>query len=258
MHTSITKPSISQRLLSELRTIGAVMILAIYLTGVEIIYSSVLAENAWAQNLNQMQADLPGQSFGVGTGQGSLLPPEVVPAPLPAGKEMIMGATPGQISGSGLNAANASMNMNPIPPMSPQELRRAAIGQLLGNTELVNSNNQFSVPGQAALDQSGQGIDPNHPAFAQPDWLAGNSPMSRSQSAYGSVSQVQTLTAGSKLPIVRHDTRRGGAANNISGAGAMGFGLLRPGQVRRPGSLLGLGIFGIAATGFGTRNGFRF
>lgn len=225
-------------------------------------FISQLSTPVLAQGFEAQSPSLD-QSMGANYSQDSFLPPEVVPQ-ADAGAGMMMSATPGQLSDMNPNAGH--MNLNQASgTMSAKDMRRAAFDSLLGNTQLSNQTPQY---GQQAMGAPGQFTPFNQPnqmpgapqgqyAIGQPDWLnpavAGNNMMPQ----YGNSSQTQTLTGGSKNPIVRRDTRRGGFANNLAGGAGMGAGLLAT-QLRRPGSLFGLGFTGLTMTGFGMRNGFRF
>lgn len=237
----------------------------------------LLSTPAGAQGYDAGQAGYLGQAQGLSPDQDSLLPPEVVPHGMPADispaapqQGMTMGASPGLLDST---TPGTSMNMNAAPPMTPQSMRRAAFESLM-NQPIGNQMNQFTptqgstfgqsqpAPGGSfgapLMDPQGGPFAPGQPGIGQlgqPDWLImGNN---KSPNANAQVSQTQTLTAGSKIPITRHDTRRGGAAHNISGFSSVGAGLLT-GLVRRPNSLFGLGATGVMMTGFGVRNGFRF
>lgn len=206
------------------------------------------------------------QAASMSPGQDSLMPPEVVPMQV----DSTPAANNSSISGMSMGATQGSLT----DPM-------ANVGGM--NTGMQNAR-QFRQqmfqslfqPGQTALPPQGQSFDPNlsgdpngsftnpgDPNFAptplaqqgngQPSWLSSNT----NQMASTAPGQSQTLTGGSKQPIVRRDIRRGGAANNISGAMGLGGGLLFT-QLRRPNSLFGLGFSALTLSGLGLRNGFRF
>jgi len=206
--------------------------------------------------------DFANQSQGASFSQDSFLPPEVVPQADAGAGQMTMGATQGQLTEM---TPNAQMNLNPQAGIqSAKDMRRAAFDSLLGNTQLSNQMPQFDPQatgnsGQfAPFAQPGMPGAPGQYAIGQPDWLSpGMTASNNSVPQYGNASQTQTLTAGSKVPIVRRDTRKRGFGNNLAGGAGLGAGLLAT-QLRRPGSLFGLGFTGLTMTGFGVRNGFRF
>ncbi len=223
-------------------------------------FLSQLATPALAQGFDpQTGLGYPEQAQ-MGSTQDSFLPPEVVPQADNGAGQVMMGATPGQ-----LTAMPEAPQMNSGAPMSAKDMRKAAFESLMGNTQLQNQMPQYDpamAQGQASsLSANQMPGAPGQYAIGQPDWLSQGSnpgnPNNNLISQYGNSSQTQTLTGGSKVPIVRRDTRRGGFANNFAGGAGMGAGLLAT-QLRRPGSLFGLGFTGLTMTGFGMRNGFRF
>lgn len=207
-------------------------------------------------------ADFSNLAQGASYPQDSFLPPEVVPQADAGAGQMTMGATQGQLTEL---SQDAHMNLNQqTGTMSAKGMRQAAFDSLLGNTQMANQMAQY--PPQAASNsgqfapfmQPGQlPAMPGQYAVGQPDWLSPGVATDNSIPQYGNASQTQTLTAGSKVPIVRRDIRKGGYANNISGFAGLGAGLLAT-QLRRPNSLFGLGFTGLTMTGLGVRNGFRF
>lgn len=211
----------------------------------------------------EAQAPSLDQSQGAYYAQDSFLPPEVVPQADTGAGQLTMGATPGQLTD--MNPDAGHMNLNPASGMqSAKDMRRAAFDSLLGNTQLSNQMPQY---GQQAMGAPGQYTPFNQTnqmpgaqgqyAVGQPDWLNPGFASNNNAPQYGSSSQTQTLTGGSKVPIVRRDIRRGGFSNHLSGGAGLGAGLLAT-QLRRPNSLFGLGFTGLTMTGFGMRNGFRF
>ena len=186
----------------------------------------------------------------------SLIPPEVVPY-----EGSNLGVKQQLIKESEQVPSSLNMNLSPVTSGYPmngtaQEIRQAAFKQMMGNgnlATLINQANQMNAANQAmsqAPSTSG-----GAPQFNQPNWLNQGPD---SYSSLGGVTQSQTLSAGSKLPMERRDTRRGGSANKVSGLGALGSGLFLGSTLRRPNSLFGLGVAGLSATGFGTRNGLRY
>lgn len=215
-------------------------------------FFSQLSNPALAQGFDpQPGFGIPEQSQGMNATQDSFLPPEVVPQADNGAGQLSMGATPGQLTAlpdaTQMNAAN----------MSAKDMRKAAFDSLMGNTQLSNQMPQ-SDPSMAFGAQSANAMPTQGQyAIGQPDWLSQGSNPSNISSQYGNSSQTQVLTGGSKNPIVRRDTRKGGFSNNLAGGASTGAGLLFT-QLRRPGSLFGLGFTGLTMTGFGSRNGFRF
>lgn len=220
-------------------------------------FFSQLSTPALAQGFGPDGLGYPEQSPSMGSTQDSFLPPEVVPQADNGAGQFAMGATPGQLTALP-DAAQMNMANMASGNMSAKDMRKAAFESLLGNTQLSNQIPQQYDPAMAQGQNANQ-MMPSQAQYTigQPDWLVQGSNPSNDISQYGNSSQTQTLTGGSKVPIVRRDTRKGGFANNLSGGAAMGSGLLFT-QLRRPGSLFGLGFTGLTMTGFGVRNGFRF
>ena len=221
---------------------------------------------------------------GFAPGAPSILPPEVVPTSTAAAtrpvshqtkvQEMVMGATTGHLTGiEAPVAADSNMDMNSVSGMqSAQHMRQAVFNSLMGDPQVAAQWSQFQPGVNQPLGQPFEGaglsplIDPSAQAsspygaqpFSQPEWLLGNTPTNHLTAYGGGFGQTQTLTGGSKIPTIRRDIRRSGMANTISGLGSFGFNLMSGGTLRRPNSLLGLGVTGLTLTGFGVRNGFRF
>lgn len=219
-------------------------------------FFSQVSNPALAQGFEpQAGYGVPEQSQGLSAPQDSFLPPEVVPQADNGAGQLQMGATPGQLTAQ----PDAAQMMNNMANgnMSAKDMRKAAFDSLMGNTQLSNQMPQYDPSmgfgGQNANQMPTQG----QYAIGQPDWLTQGSNPSNVSTQYGNSSQTQVLTGGSKNPIVRRDTRKGGFSNNLAGGAGMASGLLFT-QLRRPGSLFGLGFTGLTMTGFGSRNGFRF
>ena len=75
---------------------------------------------------------------------------------------------------------------------------------------------------------------------------------------FGNVDQTQTLTGQAQQQQVRHSTMRGGGSNAVSAMAGLGAGAILGSVLRRPNSLMGLGMTGLMLNGFGNRNAFRF
>ncbi len=227
---------------------------------VTVCMSGLAIDPAFAQGFEMQPALSEQQPQGVIPSQDSFLPPDVVPQPdngapgMPG--QMMMEATQGQLSAA---PPDAQMNLNPASGVqTAQGMRKALFDSLMGNTQLSSQMPQFDPAMGGNFGQATPYNPPSMPgqyAIGQPDWLSQGNNSNSTQ--YGNSSQTQTLTGGSKVPIVRRDIRKGGFANNISGGSALGAGLLT-GLVRRPNSLFGLGFTGLTLTGLGMRNGFRF
>ncbi|MBX9666576.1 MAG: hypothetical protein K2X93_03110 [Candidatus Obscuribacterales bacterium] len=247
--TATNNATLKQALLAVVLTVGL---------------SSLALNPAFAQGFETQPMLSEQQPQGMIPNQDSFLPPDVVPQPdngapgMPG--QMMMSATPGQLSAK---PPDAHMNLNPANGVqTAQGMRKALFDSLMGNTQLSNQMPQLDPAMGGVGGNFGQQATPyNTPsmpgqyAIGQPDWLSQVNNSNSTQ--YGNSSQTQTLTGGSRVPIVRRDMRKGGFANNLSGGSALGAGLLT-GLVRRPNSLFGLGFTGLTLTGLGMRNGFRY
>lgn len=229
---------------------------------------------SYAQGLSAGQAGLLDQSKGLNPDHDQLLPPAVVPidpgangkiAPASAREVDLEASSTGSAYAPGAAPAG-HMNLNPANSgyMSHQERRQALFNSFMqqGN---YNQNSAFTSQynnlnyGQMQANGFGQ-MQPQmqpqmqgqfaSPQLAQPDWLATQA--QNNVSAMGNVGPTQTLTASSRNPIVRRDTRKRGFANNLAGTLSLGSGLLT-GGLHRPNSIMGLGTTALFMTGFGRR-----
>ncbi|MGD9682856.1 MAG: hypothetical protein AB7W16_16825 [Candidatus Obscuribacterales bacterium] len=232
--------------------------------------SSSFYMEASAQGLDA-KAGLLGETVGLSPDQDTLLPPVVVPFDhnqarklyAPEASSKVISAEVEDDVVPALAPDQEHMNMSPASGIqSARDLRQSAINSLMTGGNLAALNPQAGAdPGQIAQSFNPL-VDPSQTAqlTGQPDWLAPQDAGAAMQHPgyIGNVGQTQTLTAGSKVPIVRRDIRRGGLGNAIAGFTSLGAGMLSGSNLRRPNSLMGLGIMGLTSTGFGVRNGFHF
>lgn len=228
---------------------------------------------SYAQGLSAGQAGLLDQSKGLNPDHDQLLPPAVVPIdPGANGKIAPASAREVDLEVSNTGSAYAPgaapaghMNLNPANSgyMSHQERRQALFNSFMqqGNNPNSAFTSQYNNLNYGQMQANGFGqMQPQtqpqmqgqfaSPQLAQPDWLATQA--QNNVSAMGNVGPTQTLTASSRNPIVRRDTRRGGFANNLAGTLSLGSGLLT-GGLKRPNSIMGLGTTALFMTGFGRR-----
>ncbi|HEY9790848.1 MAG TPA: hypothetical protein V6D22_10645 [Candidatus Obscuribacterales bacterium] len=224
------------------RTAVAALVLAISATSV--------GQIAFAQNATNA-GSTGSQSSTLGTETDSLLPPEVVPldpavanaAAVQAAKSQSQtlpaGAVPGLVD-------NQSNNTGMI---SAREFRKDAMNSLYNQGQLPQLQQQGGVSFNPM--NPGQGSMMNSPY---------SSPYADTTMANSQPPQSQTLTGGSRNTPKSQDIRRGGLTNTASGlaamgmTGFMGYGLYRPNATSL---LMGVGMWSLMTTGFGTRNGFR-
>lgn len=194
----------------------------------------------------------------------SFLPPEVVPLdPAVAQKMSQAQAQARQDSANNANSygQNSAMSGNPAGGNDPG----------MNNAGMNNFNNQNNSQ-QARQDMMSQGgMNQGQPNFnssmggqevpgntGTSDWIMPGQDQNAPMTAYGNVSQTQTLSAPPSNPIVRRTTRRAGMGTAVSALAGFGAGAMVGTMIRRPNSLYGLGAAGLMMTGFGTRNAFRF
>lgn len=222
--------------------------------------SSSFYMEASAQGLDA-KAGLLGETSGLSPDQDTLLPPVVVPFTHKPVK--VLNAEVEDDVTPVLAPDQEHMNMSSASGVqSARHLRQSAINSLMTGGNLASLNPQAGAdPGQIARTFNPL-VDPSQTAqlTGQPDWLAPQDAGAAMQHPgyIGNIGQTQTLTAGSRVPIVRRDIRRGGMGNAIAGFTSLGAGMLTGSTLRRPNSLMGLGIMGLTSTGFGVRNGFHF
>ena len=185
------------------------------------------------------------QTSTLGAEPDSLLPPEVVPldpaaasaAAVQAAKSQSQALPAGSVPGL-VDSQNNNTGM-----ISAREFRKDAMNSLY---------NQGQLP-QQQQQQGGVSLmnNPNSPY---------SSPYADTTMANNQPPQSQTLTGGSRNTPKSQDIRRGGLTNTASGlaglgmAGFMGYSLYRPNATSL---LMGVGMWSLMTTGFGTRNGFR-
>jgi hypothetical protein len=209
----------------------------------------------------------------IGNDADTMLPPEVVPLDPSVAQRMQ------QVQAAARAAGAANQNPNPsipgiVNPMedklagmqSAKDARKAVLESLMGNGQVAPQHAQLMNQAIGAAPMSGPTAGgaligtmqapmgtPGVQQVGQSAWMQPG----QTNGAIPSHTQSQTLTGGVKNQPVRHDTKRGGLTHAVSGISALGGAMFLGGAAGYPSSPLGLGIFGLGATGFGTRNGFR-
>lgn len=188
----------------------------------------------------------------------SFLPPEVVPLDPAVAQKMSQAQAQARQENANSNSygQNSAMSGNPSGSNDPgmnnfnnqnnsQQARQDMMNQMSMNQGQPNF--QSSMGGQEVPGNTGTS-----------DWIMPGQDQNSATTAYGNVSQTQTLTAPPSNPIVRRTTRRAGMGTAVSALAGFGAGAMVGTMIRRPNSLYGLGAAGLMMTGFGTRNAFRF
>ena len=192
----------------------------------------------------------------------SFLPPEVVPLdPAVAQKMSQAQAQARQESANNSNSYGQNSAMSGSPTGS-------------NDAGMNNFNNQNSMMNQNGMNQNGMNLgnmSQGQPNFQSnmggqevpgntgtSDWIMPGQDQNSPMTAYGNVSQTQTLTAPPANPPARRSTRYPGMGTAVGALATFGAGAMVGSMIRRPSSLYGLGAAGLMMTGFGTRNAFRF
>jgi len=187
--------------------------------------------------------------------QDSLLPPDVVPLDPAVGQKMSQAQAAARQNNSMNNGSYGQQSAMAGDPSGMNS------GMPSGNDGGMQNYSQGNMqPNMQAMGQPGMQGQPNVPGTTgTSDWIMpGGQSQNSPTTAYGNVSQTQTLTAPPSNPIVRRTTRRGGMGTAVSALAGFGAGALVGTMIRRPNSLFGLGTTGLMMTGFGTRGGYRF
>jgi len=194
--------------------------------------------------------------------QDLLLPPDVVPLDPAVGQRMSQAQAAAR-----QNNNNNSFNNGQQSAMAGDPSMANGMSNGMSNGNDQGMQNNFNNQSQGQFNNNGmqQANNMNQPNGNVPgttgtsDWIMpGGQDQNAPMTAYGNVSQTQTLTAPPSNPIVRRTTRRGGMGTAVSALAGFGAGAMVGTMIRRPNSLFGLGATGLFMTGFGTRNGFRF
>ncbi len=202
----------------------------------------------------------------------SFLPPEVVPLDPAVAQKMSQAQAQARqesannsnsygqnsaMSGSPAGANDAGMNNfnNQNSMMNQNGMNQNGMNQ--GNMNLGNMNPGNMNQGQPNFQSSmgGQEVPGN---TGTSDWIMPGQDQNSPMTAYGNVSQTQTLTAPPANPPARRSTRYPGMGTAVGALATFGAGAMVGSMIRRPSSLYGLGAAGLMMTGFGTRNAFRF
>jgi hypothetical protein len=186
------------------------------------------------------------QMSGLGMDQDSLLPPEVVPVDPAVAARMARNQShsqssfdvtsesenvPGLVNTYQAGANNNNPYKQMHKAMNDSMHGRAAMPAFPNNQVQLNQINANMGGTNPYLVPMGTNPVPNQAAqdMANQNMVAVNSPISDGP-GFG---QSQTLTGGSTNPMVRRDTRRGGASNAFSSI---------PGLMKIPTTFLGPGI----------------
>jgi len=152
---------------------------------------------------------------------------------------------------------NGSMVNNGASAMNSRSMRQDMMSALTA----PNNGAQFNNMDNNQANNQAMGNMQGAPATTgTSDWIMPEQPGSQGGIAtdFGKVEQTQTLSGQTQQQAVRHDTMRRGGSNAVSAMAGFGAGAILGSVLRRPNSLMGLGMTGLMLNGFGTRNAFRF
>jgi hypothetical protein len=192
----------------------------------------------------------------------SYLPPEVVPLDPQVASQLAQSQAKAREMNRGLNVSADTIGdpstsaMNNAGAMNSRTMRQDMMQSLAS----PNSGAQFGNMG------GNMGNAPNAAAQAAPattgtsDWIMPEKPSTQQGIAtnYGNVEQTQTLSGQAQQQQVRHDTRRAGMSNAVSGMAGFLGGAILGSALRRPGSLMGFGMYPFMMGGFGPTAAFRY
>lgn len=166
------------------------------------------------------------------------------------GQNSAMSGSPTGYNDAGMNNfnnQNSMMNQNGMNQNGMNQGNMNTGNMNIGNMNQGQPNFQSSMGGQEVPGNTGTS-----------DWIMPGQDQNSPMTAYGNVSQTQTLSAPPANPPVRRSTRYPGMGSAVGALATFGAGAMVGSMIRRPSSLYGLGAAGLMMTGFGTRNAFRF
>jgi hypothetical protein len=204
-----------------------------------------------------LSAQLVAPAFAQATAD-SYLPPEVVPMDPQAASALAQQ----QAKYREMNPVNRGLNVSADPmndpnaaAMSSRGMRQDMMQSLMSpNTNGAQfANNNMGAAPQAAAQ--GAPATTGTSDWIMPEQKGGQAGVATN---FGNVEQTQTLTGQTQQQAVRHSTMRGGGSNAVSALAGFGTGAILGSVLRRPNSLMGLGMTGLMLGGFGSRNAFRY
>ena len=174
--------------------------------------------------------------------QDSLLPPEVVPLDPQVAQKLAQSQAQARDLNVAADPADAGSAMN-----TSKQTRQNMMDSMMNQG---NFQNEYANNMQSANQGGGE--------TGTSDWIMPGQDGSSSMTAFGNVQQTQYLSAPTPHPTVRRDVRRTGLSHAVSALAGFGAGAVLGSTLRRPNTMMGLGMTGLMMTGFGTRNAFRF
>jgi len=189
----------------------------------------------------------------------SFLPPEVVPLDPQVAQKLAQSQAQARDMGMNVNGDPNQMNANQDNLSTAKQTRQNVMDSMMNQGSFQNeyaNQNQVQAQGDAPGMVS-QGAGGN--AGGTSDWIMpGQSDSSAPMTAFGNVQQTQYLSAPSPHPVQRRDIRKSGMSHAVSALAGFGAGAVLGSVLRRPNTMMGLGMTSLMMTGLGTRNAFRF
>lgn len=194
--------------------------------------------------------------------EDTLLPPEVVPFEPAVARQMAEAQAKARAQASEMASSGGSYGRNSAMAGDPSMMNGMSSGMPGGMTsqqtrqDMMNNLMSQGNGGGQPMNMSSPSNVPGTPGTS--DWIMPGQSQNAPTTAFGNVSQTQTLTAPPATPPVRRSISRGGLGMAGSALATFGAGALVGSMIRGRGSMTGLGMTGLMMTGFGTRNAFRF
>ncbi len=188
----------------------------------------------------------------------SYLPPEVVPLDPQVASQLAQSEAKARES----MPVNRGLNVSADPIGDPANSAANAAGAMNSRTMRQDMMQSLASPNSGAqFGNMGNAAAQAAPATTgTSDWIMPEKPSTQQGIAtnYGNVEQTQTLSGQAQQQGVRHDTRRGGMSNAVSGMAGFLGGAILGSALRRPGSLMGMGMYPFMLGGFGPTAAFRY
>ncbi len=177
--------------------------------------------------------------YAMSAADDSMLPPEVVP--LDPNVAQKLAQTQAQARDmADLNVSGTPQNNQSMSSQTRQNMMDSLMNQGSFQNDF-GSPSQNDAPGMVSQGNAGTS-----------DWIMpGQQGGASSMTAYGNVQQTQTLSAPSPNPPVRRDVGRAGLSTAISALAGFGAGAVLGSTLRRPNTMMGVGMTSLMMTGIG-------
>ena len=184
----------------------------------------------------------------------SYLPPEVVPLDPQVASQLAQAQAKARemnpVGNRGMNVSGDAIGdptnaaINDAGAMNSRTMRQDVMQSLTapGNGSKFDEWSTNAAPAGNMANAGAQGAPAT---LGTSDWIMPAKQGSQSGIAtnYGNVEQTQTLTGQTQQQQVRHNTSRGGPSNAMSAMAGFAGGAILGSVLRRPGSLMGFGMY---------------